>query len=166
MLDKSVLIVRTKTGVKAFHNSCRHRGVQFASGHGNCEKTGFVCPFHGWRWNMDGKNTFVYGRHLFTEHQLDQADLALKPCRVETALGSAFINWDDDAPSFRDSIGPLVDLGAPEGAWTAVAALAAANVVAVVEATPLLVIPKGSRVGVRGSCAEGERRLPMNLLAP
>src|SRR4051812_29471350 len=51
ILNHSVIVVRTKTTVKAFHNSCRHRGVQFASGHGNCEKTGFVCPFHGWRWN-------------------------------------------------------------------------------------------------------------------
>ena len=27
-LGKSVIIVRTKEGVKAFHNACRHRGVQ------------------------------------------------------------------------------------------------------------------------------------------
>src|SRR3954467_11054537 len=31
-LDKSVIIVRTKSGIKAFHNACRHRGVQLASG--------------------------------------------------------------------------------------------------------------------------------------
>ena len=70
---------------------------------------GFVCPFHGWRFNMDGENTFVYGKHLFSERQLDQADLNLVPCRVETAIGCAFINLDDDAPSLRDSIGPLLD---------------------------------------------------------
>jgi phenylpropionate dioxygenase-like ring-hydroxylating dioxygenase large terminal subunit len=109
-LGRSVIVVRTRDGVKAYHNACRHRGVQLAQGgHGNCEVQGFTCPFHGWRWNMDGKNTFVYGKHLFSEQQLDQADLALKPCRVETALGCAFINWDDDAPSFRDSLGPLID---------------------------------------------------------
>ena len=52
---------------------------------------------------MDGENTFVYGKHLFSERQLDKADLALKPCRVELWGGCAFINFDDDAPSFRDS---------------------------------------------------------------
>jgi len=110
-LGKSVIVVRTKAGVKAYHNVCRHRGVALAESgeHGNCKTQGFICPFHGWRWDMDGKNTFVYGRHLFDERQLDQADIALKTCRVEEALGCAFINWDDDAPSFRDSIGPLVD---------------------------------------------------------
>jgi carnitine monooxygenase subunit len=115
----SIIVVRTNDGVKAFHNACRHRGVPFAGGttidsthssaHGNCAKTGFVCPFHGWRWNMDGENTFVYGRHLFSERQLDPDDINLKPCRVETAMGCAFINLDDNAPSFRDTYGPVTD---------------------------------------------------------
>lgn len=110
-LGKSVIVVRTKDGVKAFHNACRHRGVPLAGdgGHGNCKSQGFICPFHGWRWNSEGKNTFVYGRHMFGEGQLDEADLALRPCRVETAIGCAFINFDDDAPSFRETIGPLVE---------------------------------------------------------
>jgi phenylpropionate dioxygenase-like ring-hydroxylating dioxygenase large terminal subunit len=108
-LGKSVVVVRTKAGVKAYQNACRHRGVKLAEGHGNCEVQGFICPFHGWRWNMDGKNTFIYGRSKFSDHQLDLTDLALPQVRVELALGCAFINFDDDAPSFRDCIGPLVD---------------------------------------------------------
>ncbi|MGE3692965.1 MAG: SRPBCC family protein [Novosphingobium sp.] len=112
-LGKSVIIVRADKGVKAFHNACRHRGVPFAGGHGNdhgnCSRSGFMCPFHGWRWNMHGENTFVYGKQLFSEEQLDADDINLVPCRVETAIGCAFINYDNDAPSLRDSIGPLID---------------------------------------------------------
>lgn len=110
-LGKSVIVVRTTDGVKAFHNACRHRGMPLAEqgGHGNCKTQGFICPFHGWRWNSDGKNTFVYGRHMFSEGQLNEADLALRPCRVETAIGCAFINFDNDAPSFRESLGPVID---------------------------------------------------------
>ena len=110
-LGKSVIVVRTKDGVKAFHNACRHRGVPLVNenGHGNCKAQGFICPFHGWRWNAEGKNTFVYGRHMFDERQLDEGDLALRPCRAEEALGCVFINWDDNAPSFRDTMGPLID---------------------------------------------------------
>lgn len=110
-LGKSVIVVRTKDGVKAYHNACRHRGVPIAEpgGHGNCKSAGFICPFHGWRWNLDGENTFVYGKHFFSEEQLDAADLALRPCRVETAIGCAFINFDDDAPSLRDSIGGVLE---------------------------------------------------------
>ena len=73
----------------------------------------FICPFHGWRWNMEGENTFVYGKHFFSEGLLDQADLALTPCRVETAIGCAFINFDNDAPSLHEALGPtLVNLEA------------------------------------------------------
>ncbi len=109
-IGKSVIVVRTKEGVKAFHNVCRHRGVMLAQeGHGNCKHEGFTCPFHGWRWNMDGENTFVYGRHLFSEGLLDKDDLALKPCRVELWGGCAFINFDDNAPSLRECLGPVAD---------------------------------------------------------
>jgi carnitine monooxygenase subunit len=108
-LGKSVLIVRTKDGVKAYHNVCRHRGVQLAHGHGNCKVQGFICPFHGWRWNADGKNTFVYGKHLFSERQLDPADIALVPCRIELWGGCVFINFDNNAPGLRESMGGLAE---------------------------------------------------------
>jgi len=107
-LGKSVIVTRTKDGIRAFHNACRHRGVQLVSGHGNCKTQGFICPFHGWRWDNEGKNKFVYGRHMFDERQLDAGDLALIPCRAEEALGCVFINFDDDAPSFADTIGPVL----------------------------------------------------------
>jgi phenylpropionate dioxygenase-like ring-hydroxylating dioxygenase large terminal subunit len=68
ILEWSIIVVRTPSGVKAFHNTCRHRGVQLASGgHGNCEVQGFQCPFHGWRWSLDGKNTFVFKPELFSD---------------------------------------------------------------------------------------------------
>lgn len=108
-LGKTVIVVRGKDGIKAFHNACRHRGVELASGHGNCKTQGFICPFHGWRWNMEGKNTFVYGKHMFSEQQLDEADLALKPCRTEQWNGCVWINHDDNAPSMAETMGSLYE---------------------------------------------------------
>ena len=107
-LGKSVIVVRAKDGVKAYHNACRHRGVQLAKGHGNCKAQGFICPFHGWRWNIEGKNTFVYGKHFFTDRQLDKDDLELRQCRVEEFIGCAFINFDNDAPPLREALGAVV----------------------------------------------------------
>ncbi|CAN7250499.1 aromatic ring-hydroxylating dioxygenase subunit alpha [Phenylobacterium sp. LjRoot225] len=109
LLDKSIIVVRTQTGVKAFHNACRHRGVKFANGSGNCEVQGFNCPFHGWRWNIDGRNTFIYERRYFSEDALTREDVNLLPCRVELWGGCAFINFDDDAPPLRESLGSLAD---------------------------------------------------------
>jgi carnitine monooxygenase subunit len=117
-VGQSVIIVRTDQGVKAYHNACRHRGVPIAGGYGNdsgkvasgnCARTGFVCPFHGWRWNMAGENTLVYGKHLFSQRQLDGDEINLVPCRVEVWGGCAWINHDDDAPSVRETFGPIAD---------------------------------------------------------
>ena len=85
--------------MKAYHNACRHRGVPLVreGGRGNYKSQGFICPFHGWRFNTEGKCIFVYGKHMFSEHQLDQDDLNLRVCRVETWGGMAWINHDDNA---------------------------------------------------------------------
>ena len=109
ILDKSVIIVNTKSGIKAFHNACRHRGVRLASGSGNCRTKGFICPFHGWRWNSEGENTFVFAKHIFSEEALDKAELNLVPCRLETWGGSAFINFDNNAPPLLESLGPVAE---------------------------------------------------------
>ncbi|GAC1407445.1 MAG: aromatic ring-hydroxylating dioxygenase subunit alpha [Novosphingobium sp.] len=110
-LGKSVIVVRAKSGVKAYHNACRHRGVPLVpeGGFGNYKVQGFICPFHGWRFNTEGKCTFVYGKHMFSEHQLDQDDLNLRPCRVETWGGLAWINHDDAAPGLHETYGPVLD---------------------------------------------------------
>jgi phenylpropionate dioxygenase-like ring-hydroxylating dioxygenase large terminal subunit len=108
-LDKSVIIVRTKTGIKAYHNACRHRGVQLVSSGGNCKTKGFICPFHGWRWNMDGENTFVYARQMFSAESLDRAELSLVPCRVELWGGCAFINFDNAAPPLLEYLGTVAE---------------------------------------------------------
>ena len=109
IFDKSVIVVNTKNGVKAFHNACRHRGVRLATGPGNCAKTGFICPFHGWRWNAEGKNTFVFGKEIFNQELLDHAEIDLPPVRVEFWAGCAFINFDDNAGSLLETLGPVAE---------------------------------------------------------
>src|SRR6516165_5750332 len=59
--DLSVLVVRQGDGsVKAFENACRHRATQLAMGAGRFGGGQIVCPFHGWRWNLDGTSSFVF----------------------------------------------------------------------------------------------------------
>jgi len=107
LLDKSVIMVHTNDGVKGFLNACRHRGVKLAHGPGNCASEGFVCPFHGWRWNAEGENTFVFGKQIFSPEIIDKAQIDLAPVRTEHWAGCAFINFDDTAPSLIDSLGPV-----------------------------------------------------------
>ena len=38
--------------VRAFANTCRHRGALLAQGEGNCHA--FRCPYHSWAYDIDG----------------------------------------------------------------------------------------------------------------
>ena len=110
ILDQSVVVVRTEDlGVRAFQNACRHRGVKVALGRGRCEG-GFTCPFHGWCYDPDGRNTAVTQRKSFAKHNLAPEDLDLPPVRVDTWGGCAWINFDDDAPPLRDYLEPFATI--------------------------------------------------------
>jgi phenylpropionate dioxygenase-like ring-hydroxylating dioxygenase large terminal subunit len=109
-LDQSVVVVRTADlGVRAFQNSCRHRGVRVAEGRGNCDN-GFVCPFHGWCYGTDGRNTHVPRAKTFAEHNLQPGDIDLVPVRCETWGGCAWINLDADAPPLRQCLEPAASM--------------------------------------------------------
>ena len=59
-----LLVVRGLDGVvRAFINACRHRGMQVASGDG-CAKA-FVCPYHAWTYNLEGKLKRIPGEEAF-----------------------------------------------------------------------------------------------------
>ena len=110
IFDQSVIVTRVDaTTVKAYHNACRHRGVQLVQDRGSAPD-GFTCPFHGWQWKTDGKCKFVFSPGLFEKDQLRGNDLALRECRLETWGGCAFINFDDNAPALRESIEPFATM--------------------------------------------------------
>ncbi len=107
IFDQSVIVTRIDDHtVKAYHNHCRHRGVQLVKDRGR-RAGGFVCPFHGWRWDLSGKNTFVFEPEAFSQENMCESDLDLREVRVETWGGCAFINFDDNAPPLRPSLGPF-----------------------------------------------------------
>ena len=109
ILGLSVLIVRLdEATIKAYHNACRHRGMQLAKGRGTL-RHGIECPFHGWCWSLDGSSRYVYEPSLFDASQLDREDLRLRECRLETWGGCAFINFDLEAPPLRASLEPFAD---------------------------------------------------------
>ena len=55
MMGERALVVRGRDGqVRAFHNSCRHRGSRI------CSKTSgqavkLVCPYHQWTYDLKGR---------------------------------------------------------------------------------------------------------------
>jgi len=110
ILDQSIIVLRTDDmGVRAFQNACRHRGVQVVEGRGTCE-SGFVCPFHGWCYSTDGKNTFIPRKKTFAEHNLAPHDINLVPVRCEVWGGCAWINLDRTAPPLRECLEPAATI--------------------------------------------------------
>jgi len=72
--DHSVLVIRgADRQVRAFVNSCPHRGMQFcASGEQGSGKQFIRCPFHGMSWQLDGSLREIPCRwdfpHIEDEH--------------------------------------------------------------------------------------------------
>jgi phenylpropionate dioxygenase-like ring-hydroxylating dioxygenase large terminal subunit len=109
ILDQSIIVVRLDSNtVRAYYNSCRHRGMKLVEGRGS--RRSFVCPFHGWCWGLDGSNTFVLRPEVFDESNLCADDLGLVSVRCDLWGGCAWINLDDDAPALRDCLEPFASV--------------------------------------------------------
>lgn len=99
----SIIVVRTKEGIRAHHNVCRHRGRKLCEVDGHAAS--FICPFHGFSWNTDGSLRNVTSEWDFP--QIDKDDFDLTPVRAETWAGWVFINMDLDAEPLLDFMGDL-----------------------------------------------------------
>ena len=108
----SVIVVRTGPDeIKAYQNACRHRATQLANGCGSFEDGRIVCPFHGWRWNLDGSPSMpLYGQDGFEPRCVQEADLRLLECKVDTWANCVFINMDKNARSLEDALAPMPQL--------------------------------------------------------
>ncbi len=104
--DKSILIVRTGPDeVRAFWNSCRHRGRQLVSEPGYLQQ--LRCPFHGFTWNLDGSLAFIPSRWDFPE--IDDEQLGLGQLRVGTWAGFVFVNPDPQCEELEMFLGSLIE---------------------------------------------------------
>ena len=60
-----ILAVRGRDGaVRAFANVCRHRGAKVARDRGSAKRA-FVCPFHGWTYDLEGRLAGLPGQDGF-----------------------------------------------------------------------------------------------------
>jgi phenylpropionate dioxygenase-like ring-hydroxylating dioxygenase large terminal subunit len=101
----SIIVARTKTGIKAYHNVCRHRGRRLCDFAGHAAS--FICPFHGFSWNIDGSLRSVTSDWDFP--QVDKDDFDLTPVLCDTWGGWVFINMDTSASPLQDFLGDLPD---------------------------------------------------------
>ena len=106
--DQSVLVVRAdESTVKAYHNFCPHRGTALSEGCGTFAAKRIICPFHGWRWDLQGNNHFVLERQEFRDGDLRNSDVALREVHSVVFAGFVWINLSKDPESFDEYIAPV-----------------------------------------------------------
>jgi len=111
----SVIIVRTgPETVRAYHNVCPHRGrrlIDTPTGARNARgtKANFICGFHGWTFDLEGKNTYI-------EHQddwqgcLDEHRTSLGTVHVDQWGGWLWINLNPGAGPLAEYLDPAASL--------------------------------------------------------
>ena len=102
-----VIAVRGNDGVvRAFKNSCRHRGAALAEGTG-CKKT-IVCPYHAWTYSLDGRLRGIPDEHGFPG--VKKEDHGLVPVAAFEKYGLIFVNVEGtDGPSeVLDEMGEII----------------------------------------------------------
>ncbi len=92
-----VLVVRDREGqLRAFHNSCRHRGSRICSEeHGLAAR--LVCPYHQWTYALDGR--LLAARDM--GGSFDKAQYGLKPVHCASVGGYIWICLGKAAPDFE-----------------------------------------------------------------
>jgi phenylpropionate dioxygenase-like ring-hydroxylating dioxygenase large terminal subunit len=109
--DESVIIVRTTSGaLRAYHNVCQHRGRRLLEGCGRAEN--IRCPFHGWRWDLEGKNTNVTFEEDWCGNLADE-DLSLNTVRIDAWGGFIFLTFDPEAEPLLQYLGEAAEALAP-----------------------------------------------------
>lgn len=104
---RSVFLTRNSNGeIRAFRNACAHRGAALChSERGN--KRVFVCPYHGWSYDADGRNAHVKARETggYPE-QFNQQPHDLDPLpRLEEYRGFVFGSLCPDVPPLKEHLG-------------------------------------------------------------
>lgn len=101
-----IIVVRDhERELRAFVNSCRHRGTLLVDGEGSCRA--FKCPYHSWVYSLAGE--LLGAPEMEQTVGFDRADFPLLPVRLETWAGFLFINFDKNAAPLSEHLGDLVD---------------------------------------------------------
>lgn len=103
---RSFLIVRTESGaIKAYYNSCLHRGTKLKAQEGCGTSEELRCPYHGWTWSLAGTLKRVPCAWDFPH--VEPGRYRLPEVKVGTWGGFVFINPDQNAVPLLEYLGVL-----------------------------------------------------------
>ncbi|MGC8470509.1 MAG: aromatic ring-hydroxylating oxygenase subunit alpha [Acetobacteraceae bacterium] len=107
----SVLVLRDRGGeVRAFFNTCRHRGARICDDRHGRAKT-LVCPYHRWTYRLSG----ALASAPFMPEGFARERYSLKPLAVRELCGTIFVTLAADPPDFAPYAEALAPHLAPHG---------------------------------------------------
>ena len=104
------IVLRDHDGkIRAFANTCRHRGSELLDGKGNCKL--IVCPYHSWSYELNGnlRGTPEMDKTL----NFNKADYGLISIAIDTWGNFLFINFDKNPEPLEKHLGDLPEKLAP-----------------------------------------------------
>jgi PAH dioxygenase large subunit len=104
-LDPAVLVRDDEGVVRAFLNSCRHRGMRLCRT--DRENVRFLrCPYHGWVYRTSGELVSAAAESHYGEDELRKDEFGLIPvAQLGVRQGLIFATWDATAPPFEEYLG-------------------------------------------------------------
>lgn len=109
-MHESVLMVRQEDGsIKAFLNVCQHRGNLLVNTSEGGVMGHFVCPYHNWKWRIDGVLDHVQDPEDFPQGN-PCGKLKLHELKCDTWGGFIFFSFNPDPVPLLDYLDPVPTL--------------------------------------------------------
>jgi glycine betaine catabolism A len=109
--DVPVLLTVAGSELRAFANTCRHRGHELLPNGGTAETRAVTCPYHAWSYNLEG--AVIAAPEFNDVPTFDRANYGLVPLPLEVWHGWVFVNATGSAAPFAEHIGVLDDIVGP-----------------------------------------------------
>jgi Rieske 2Fe-2S family protein len=112
--DQRPILLRDDGGVlRAFHNTCRHRGTRLCDEPAGRLRGTLQCPYHAWTYALDGR--LLGAPHMDDAPGFRCQDYPLAAAGVADWEGHLFVFLGEDPPDLHAALAPLAQRFAPWG---------------------------------------------------
>jgi Rieske 2Fe-2S family protein len=110
--DAGVLLVRGEDGeLRAFANTCRHRGHELLGCGLSINRRVVACPYHSWGYELSGELRAAKG--FKGREGFATSEWGLLPLPVHEWHGLIFVDGSATAPPFEEALGTVEEVVAP-----------------------------------------------------
>ena len=123
-LGEQLVMVRDRQGMlRVLSRACRHRWMDVCNGARSGNRMRFVCPYHAWTYELDGRLSRAPEMHRTPGFV--PSEVRLPQVRHEVWQGFVFVNLDGDAAALAPRLSPVDEAIAEYGlaSWVTVRTL-------------------------------------------